>query len=1398
MPIRIHHKGRLFILLCLFFILSSISSRAQTLYLLGSDGILRYTRVNSDLTLNEVSPGVIFHTIDLSAYGFSMMTVDPINRLLYFSNGQYLYRTDHNGQNIQLLLDHGSMAGYDDISYCIAEEAIYAVGMGGVNGAYVYYPGDNDDYRLSMEGHGNEDYISVTVDNTNDKVFFSTYNRVVSTDLGGSTYHSVYQAGGPFQLNRKLNFNDVDNVLYMDAAEFSGARVIVYNIDNGNEEVRVVDLSHNIVSTVKKDIYYAAENDYDNEQVVISMERYNNFSGRTTQVVSGFYVTELDFMLDYYPPTILSTTPANQEEEVNYNLSTLTFTFNEPIKLNTAGNPTSVNSSIRIMRASDNTQVAQFFRNDAGISIAGNVVTVNGDLNLQPNTTYYVWVGSSVFLDDAGNSFLGISSSTIWRFSTEIEICSPAPVAVEANIPVCDVGTLVPLEVNEPPQGYTVKWYTTSDGNIEATGSVGATSSIFNITTTEVGEFHYWAAFENGTCVSDRAEIILIVDATFGIAPYPIEVTACEATQLDGGVVTMGSNVTYQWQVGSSITGPFSDILVNGQSSSYFSNATATSYYRRITKSAGGGCVAIQNPITRTFIQPPTILQQPVGVNTCDEFYTVIVDVESGTWNYSWMLEETPISSFPSIFSGALTNELRIQNTNQAWSYIRCEISMGECKRYTDDVVVVFSPVISLTTPQSSDLSICNGEIPTLDGGDLTGGAYEFHYVWQYASTINGSYTTINGIDAPTYTPSSISSTTYFRRTAYNGPCVYEGTPIEVTVTSAPIITTHPTNAIVCDDDPTSFNVVATGSNLSYEWYHVVGASETLLSGSAYTGTTTNTLWITDPSGLSGQSYLCKVSVNGQCEVVSQPAVLMQYASPALIPQQISLCESGSGTGTVTLNLTDFNPAILGTQSFPLQWYTNTNSIVSTPTSIATPNNTTYFARATDPQSNCTSETNLQVSVLEKPVITPVTTKFICHGESTDLTFTASQSNTHYTWTVLNANGVIGASNGQGTAINQTLLNTTTGFQAVVYEVTPRLNDCIGDSFQQIVEVDFALQEFSLIGDDVYCAGTAGAVLSLSGRQGSVRYDLHQGNSVIAQLTSNVQSLTFGPQESGTYTVNAYTPNNCRTLMPGSLEVREILPPSNGQLNMSSSETLCVDQEIVLDVTFSDHPTEYQWTLPNQVREVSKNGNSITLRALQSGVIHVSVIGSNLCGEGPEVSAQLNLLENPTVSIDAIPRVVVNEAIPFSFSSGSTLSTVQWFFSDGQEFSSVNPSVIFSQAGDAVVTLNATGIDGCIGKDEMSFTILSGEVGSFSIKNIVTSNGDGLNDFLVIEDIDRFPESEVIVFDRWGNIVFQRKGYQNDWDFKKGSSYLPAGNYVCVIRNDGKLFSRTVTLLKDF
>ena len=70
-----------------------------------------------------------------------------------------------------------------------------------------------------------------------------------------------------------------------------------------------------------------------------------------------------------------------------------------------------------------------------------------------------------------------------------------------------------------------------------------------------------------------------------------------------------------------------------------------------------------------------------------------------------------------------------------------------------------------------------------------------------------------------------------------------------------------------------------------------------------------------------------------------------------------------------------------------------------------------------------------------------------------------------------------------------------------------------------------------------------------------------------------------------------------------------------------------------------------------------------------------------------------------------------------------------------------------------------------------------------SVFNGFSPNGDGINDTFTILGIERYPNNEVMLFNRWGNQVYFKRHYTNEegWDGSWESNLLPDGTYFYVI-----------------
>lgn len=112
-------------------------------------------------------------------------------------------------------------------------------------------------------------------------------------------------------------------------------------------------------------------------------------------------------------------------------------------------------------------------------------------------------------------------------------------------------------------------------------------------------------------------------------------------------------------------------------------------------------------------------------------------------------------------------------------------------------------------------------------------------------------------------------------------------------------------------------------------------------------------------------------------------------------------------------------------------------------------------------------------------------------------------------------------------------------------------------------------------------------------------------------------------------------------------------------------------------------------------------------------------------------------------------------------------------------------------------TYNVTVYDTeCI--SEMMFVINSCD--DIDIPDVITPNQDGKNDTWVVPSIENYPDNTVSIYNRWGNLVYNTKGYVNEWtgtnndgkDLVTGAYY-----YVLELNNaDNTVYGGAITIVR--
>gem|GEM_PF-5570569 len=73
-------------------------------------------------------------------------------------------------------------------------------------------------------------------------------------------------------------------------------------------------------------------------------------------------------------------------------------------------------------------------------------------------------------------------------------------------------------------------------------------------------------------------------------------------------------------------------------------------------------------------------------------------------------------------------------------------------------------------------------------------------------------------------------------------------------------------------------------------------------------------------------------------------------------------------------------------------------------------------------------------------------------------------------------------------------------------------------------------------------------------------------------------------------------------------------------------------------------------------------------------------------------------------------------------------------------------------------------------------------INPFFIPNVITPNGNGMNDAFEVVGIDKFVKNDIVIFNRFGDHVYQTENYQNDWN----AEGLVAGTYFYIFKGEDR------------
>lgn len=267
------------------------------------------------------------------------------------------------------------------------------------------------------------------------------------------------------------------------------------------------------------------------------------------------------------------------------------------------------------------------------------------------------------------------------------------------------------------------------------------------------------------------------------------------------------------------------------------------------------------------------------------------------------------------------------------------------------------------------------------------------------------------------------------------------------------------------------------------------------------------------------------------------------------------------------------------------------------------------------------------------------------------------------------------------------------------------------------------------------------------------------------------------------------------------VEMREVVPAI---VNVTQKDEVCFGESvtIALQVQPSIDPTATIKWFNNGVEESDKSGQQFTISNTGS-YSYKATYATNICNVAQETGeVEVTIWEQPIIDFSSfLVEQPLNVKVDTKESTTNTFTvSILGIANDPVTYDWKGEGVVDQTQKDVTITyapnqegyfdyslvVSNTNFMACF--DEASFEILAAV--ALSIPNAFSPNGDQVNDRWEIPGIGRYPEAVVKVFNRWGNLVDERK-INNDgpWD----GSGSPVGTYYYIINLQSEVITSPLT-----
>jgi gliding motility-associated-like protein len=877
-------------------------------------------------------------------------------------------------------------------------------------------------------------------------------------------------------------------------------------------------------------------------------------------------------------------------------------------------------------------------------------------------------------------------------------------------------------------------------------------------------------------CLSDWSDSIII-----RIQQYP-DVTGgsnspiCAGSGLNLGATANISNLNWCW------TGPNS--FINYQQFVSITPAVPGPY--KVVGKTSFGC-SDSAFVQVNVIQPPVIdsiwnVSPICSDGLTDAVLSAIVSSQNGPLMYQWTGPGGPISVDPTL---VIPNVSTVNNG----PYTLLVSDVFGCPSVPRTTTINVGPPLVIPL-LSQPAAVCEGTPVTISVTNAGQYNPSAKFIW-----IRPSGDTMTMQSFLNFPSSQVAQSGVYSVFVNDGVCQSDtSAPVNISITAFPAAPVLSSNSPVCEGDVLQLNSNSI-AGAGYEWTGPAGFSAAIQNPTR------------QPVTMSfAGTYSAKVTVNGCVSLLStlDVEVTARPKKPIIIPPvPSSIClEQPAMTLTLTISSTSATP---GAQYV---WINETNDTIAGPLSslnttltnlatLFTPGPHTFRAIAW--KNSCDSEISNPVTVNFDTI--PNNTAFagldapVCIAQPIILGASAPSAGSTGTWSQLGAPLVTIASPGNpNSTINGAMAGNTYQF---VWSLSS--GGCMNYSRDTVTLTAQAL-EIPNAGADTFVCSIKN--IQLHATQGQMV------SGVWSQLPSqaNLGIVISEPLNPKTpISGNALTPGNIYYFYwtfsnPGCGTVTDTVAVHifSQKPNAGPDQFICNNQDCTLLDASNLQSFEFGFwvSLNPQITFTTPSSDQTTICGLQPGSnTMVWTTNNGFCGENSRDTVVVNFELFPTANADAVEvlfgasstvNVLNNDVVPNQFSVEITVPPVHGRIVDTTGLGTYvyQPNSNFSGTDQMEYEVcNLRCPDAC------SYATVVFNVagpGECFLPNIITPNGDNLNDVFIVPATCLVGEGGVVVeltvFNQWGDQVYHAVPYLNDWEGTYNGNLLPPGTYFYVVQ----------------